>query len=70
MNRQEKHIAVVGGTFDPIHNGHFQLGRAALAAMHLDEVWFMPSGSNNYRSVLGLRAEKFHREAMVRLAIE
>ena len=70
MSRQEKHIAVVGGTFDPIHNGHFQLGRAALAALHLDEVWFMPSGSNNYRSVIGQRAEKFHREAMVRLAIE
>ena len=29
----------------------------------------MPSGSNNYRSVSGLRAEKFHREAMVKLAI-
>ncbi len=69
MNREEKHIAVVGGTFDPIHFGHFQLGRAALAALHLDEVWFMPSGSNNYRSVLGQRAEKFHREAMVKLAI-
>ncbi|MBQ4425434.1 MAG: nicotinate (nicotinamide) nucleotide adenylyltransferase [Lachnospiraceae bacterium] len=64
-----KHIAVVGGNFDPIHNGHFQLGQAALNALHLDEIWFMPSGSNNYRSVLGLRAEKRHREAMVKLAI-
>ncbi len=70
MSSTEKHIAVVGGTFDPIHFGHFQLGQAALAALHLDEVWFMPSGSSNYRSVLGTRAEKRHREAMVRLAIE
>lgn len=70
MNQtKEKHIAVVGGTFDPIHYGHFHLGRAALASLPLDEVWFMPSGSNNYRSVLGLRAEKRHREAMVKLAI-
>lgn len=69
MNKSEKHIAVVGGTFDPIHGGHLRLGQAALSAMHLDEVWFMPSGSNNYRSLTGLRAEKYHREAMVRLAI-
>jgi len=66
----EKHIAVVGGTFDPIHFAHLQLGRAALEATRLDEVWFMPSGSNNYRSVKGRRAEKFHREAMVKLALE
>lgn len=64
-----RHIAVVGGTFDPIHFGHFQLGQAALDALHLDEVWFMPSGSNNYRSVMGRRAEKRHREAMVKRAI-
>ena len=70
MKETSRHIAVVGGTFDPIHEGHFQLGRAALSALHLDEVWFMPSGSNNYRSLLGLRAEKRHREAMVKLAIE
>lgn len=70
MNRGDKHIAVLGGTFDPIHMGHFKLGEAALRALHLDEVWFMPSGSNNYRSLLGLRAEKYHREAMVKLAIQ
>ena len=67
--KTEKHIAVVGGTFDPIHFAHLQLGRAALEAIHPDEVWFMPSGSNNYRSIMGLRAEKYHREAMVRLAL-
>ena len=69
MKENSRHIDVVGGTFDPIHSGHILLGRAALAALPLDEVWFMPSGSNNYRSVLGLRAEKRHREAMVRLAL-
>ncbi|MBP3729164.1 MAG: nicotinate (nicotinamide) nucleotide adenylyltransferase [Lachnospiraceae bacterium] len=69
MSGEKKHIAVVGGTFDPIHFGHFELGRAALSALYLDEVWFMPSGSNNYRSVMGKRAEKRHREAMVKLAI-
>ena len=67
--KTEKHIAVVGGTFDPIHFAHLELGRAALRAIEPDEVWFMPSGSNNYRSLLGRRAEKYHREAMARLAL-
>lgn len=68
--KPEKHIAVVGGTFDPVHFAHLRLGYAALAAIHPDEVWFMPSGSSNYRSFNGMRAEKYHREAMVRLAID
>lgn len=67
---EEKHIAVVGGTFDPIHFAHLEMGRAAVRSLYLDDVWFMPSGSNNYRSVNGLRAEKHHREAMVKRALE
>jgi len=37
-------IGIMGGTFNPIHNGHLSLAGAALAQYHLDEIWFMPSG--------------------------
>lgn len=39
-----KRIGIMGGTFDPVHNGHLLLGRQAIEEYHLDEVWFMPSG--------------------------
>ncbi|CDQ18067.1 nicotinate-nucleotide adenylyltransferase [Halobacillus karajensis] len=38
-----KKIGILGGTFDPLHQGHLIIGEFALEAVNLDEVWFMPS---------------------------
>lgn len=38
-------IAIVGGSFDPIHNGHIQLANQAIERLGVDEVWFMPTKS-------------------------
>lgn len=37
-------IGIMGGTFDPIHNGHLMIGRQAYKEYGLNEVWYMPSG--------------------------
>ena len=32
-------IGIMGGTFDPIHNGHLHLARTALTQFDLDQIW-------------------------------
>ena len=38
-------IAILGGSFDPIHLGHLQIAKTALKKLAIDEVWFMPTFS-------------------------
>lgn len=37
------HIAILGGSFNPVHNGHLQIAKTALKKLPIQEVWFMPS---------------------------
>ena len=37
-------IALFGGTFDPVHNGHLAVAKAAAEQFGLDRVLFIPSG--------------------------
>jgi nicotinate-nucleotide adenylyltransferase len=39
-----KRLGVMGGTFDPIHNGHLTTAEEALMQFGLDEVVFLPTG--------------------------
>ena len=38
-----KRIGIMGGTFDPVHNGHLLLGEQAYREYGLEEIWYMPS---------------------------
>ena len=61
-------IGILGGTFDPIHNGHLALGKQAYEQFSLDEIWFMPSGHPSHKKGR-LVTEGKEREDMVKLAI-
>lgn len=63
-------IGIMGGTFDPIHNGHIMLGEYAYRQFDLDEVWFMPNGNPPHKQDNKNRTDGRIRGEMVALAIE
>jgi nicotinate-nucleotide adenylyltransferase len=65
---QPARIGLLGGSFDPVHNGHVALATSALDHLKLDEVRWVPAGDPWQKSDRVL-APAEHRAAMVRLAI-
>jgi nicotinate-nucleotide adenylyltransferase len=43
-------LALLGGTFDPIHEAHLALARAALQKFNLDKVLFVPASRPPHKS--------------------
>lgn len=61
-------IGLLGGTFNPVHEGHLSIAREALRLFTLDAVWFIPCSVPPHKSAAGL-ASNADRLAMLRLAI-
>ena len=61
-------IGYFGGTFDPIHNGHLALARAAFEACHLDRVLFVPTDAPPHKRRKPITSF-VHRYTMVALAL-
>ncbi len=61
-------IGVLGGTFDPIHNGHIIVAEEARARLNLAKVLLVPAGQPWLKEDSPILAAK-HRIQMVRLAI-
>ena len=59
---------LLGGTFDPVHNGHLRLAYAAMEALALDGVWFLPAGQPWMRRGAPLSGREARRK-MTALAI-
>jgi nicotinate-nucleotide adenylyltransferase len=64
-----RRTGVLGGTFDPIHEGHLAVAIAAARALALDDILLVPSRTPPHRPV-DPAASIFHRFAMVALAAQ
>lgn len=63
-----KKVGIMGGTFNPIHNGHLLIAENAYEQLDLDEVHFIPTGRSPHKQGQHIldSAERMH---MVELAI-
>lgn len=67
--QQSVRIGIMGGTFDPIHNGHLAIAKSAAEQLGLDRVLFMPAGNPHFK--LDQRVtDAADRAQMVKRAIE
>jgi nicotinate-nucleotide adenylyltransferase len=62
-------VGILGGTFDPPHNGHLKLAHTAIEALNLDEVIVLPANANPLKVNRDMSAGA-RRLEMCRLAIE
>jgi nicotinate-nucleotide adenylyltransferase len=66
---QRKRIAIYGGTFDPVHSGHLEIGRRVSEFFAIDEFLFMPARVAPHK-VGQEAASTFDRYAMLALATQ
>jgi nicotinate-nucleotide adenylyltransferase len=62
-----RRLGILGGTFDPVHCGHLDIGTAADDALGLSELWLVPSHLPPHRP--SPAASSYHRFAMVAMAV-
>lgn len=63
-------IGIMGGTFNPIHNGHLMLGEYSYRSCRLDQVWFMPNGNPPHKAGISASYSADIRARMTELAIQ
>lgn len=60
-------MAIMGGTLDPVHNGHLQIAQAVKKACGLDGIMLLPAGDPPHKQ---LQIDRFDRLEMARRAAQ
>ena len=66
-NALQSPLAILGGTFDPVHYGHLRFADDVRRALHLPEVRLLPAGDPPHRAAPF--ASAVHRRAMLAHAV-
>ena len=69
MNSELKRVGLLGGTFDPVHNGHLDLAAKTAQIFDLQEVFFIPVSRSPHK-LDSCPTSSLHRVAMLKLALE
>ena len=64
-----RRLGVLGGTFDPLHLGHFRAAESAQEAMALDRILFVPSRTPPHKARPGITAAE-DRFLMIQAAVD
>lgn len=62
-----RNIAIMGGTFDPIHFGHLVTGECVYEEFDVDKIIFMPTGKPAHKDLV---TDNEHRYNMTKIAID
>jgi nicotinate-nucleotide adenylyltransferase len=63
-----RRIGILGGTFDPVHNGHLYIANALRAALDLERVVWVPAGRPPHKTGQIVSSDR-DRLAMLELAL-
>lgn len=64
-----KRIGLLGGTFDPVHNGHLAIFQSFVGSAQIDELWVLLTPDPPHKPDKNLAAYA-HRVAMLNVALE
>lgn len=64
-----KRVAILGGTFDPIHNGHISVAKEILKKTDVEKVLFVPNGMPPHKDLEDVTSAEIRLE-MARAAVE
>ncbi len=53
-DRRKRAVGLLGGSFNPAHEGHVHVSRMAKQALGLDEVWWLVSPQNPLKPISGM----------------
>ncbi len=71
-NKNNKKVGILGGTFNPIHNGHIEISKLVKEHSSFDEIWIMPTFKTSLKDETSFMnvVDPKKRMKMIKIAIE
>lgn len=58
--QEQQKVAILGGSFDPFHNGHLILVNNLLSSRVVEQVWLTPTGNRNDKQYQSSTEHRLH----------